>query len=215
MGDSMAERMDESEVYRQSWQQSTAWFATVDMLKMAADRLLDEYQVSQRRSMDQVSCSSDGHVRVPLEYNDLYCPGMLLMGYAIENLIKGIIICGTGITDPTFGDAVNFEEFRAVNRRTKQRDLVITEHLFQNLLKADAIRSDLFTEDEKKVLHYLDRIVMWGGRYPVPKKREAKKHESIYLVCVEPLDSPIAAVRGIYDKARREMSEVCKRYRES
>ena len=78
------------------------------------------------------------------------------------------------------------------------------------------MQSNLFTPDEKRVLQYLDKIVIWGGRYPVPKKQDPTR--PVDIVCAEPpfIGSPtvlpIPAVRGIYDKAFEEMHRICTQY---
>ncbi len=200
------------------WKLSGAWISTAEMLKRSADNLLVDYQVAYQELNRQTSQAFASGVRTQITPSldlDLYCPYMLLMGYAIENLIKGTIICGTGIIDPNFGGAVNFEDFRAVNRENSA-PWTIDQHGFPNLLKVTAIREDLFNDDEKRVLQYLDVIIKWGGRYPVPKRVEPGRSSG--FVCAEPPYIgarnilPIPAVSSIYEKALEEMRRVCSQY---
>ena len=193
------------------WKLPSAWISTAEMLKRSADNLLVDYQVAyqelNRQTSQAIATGVRTQITLPLDL-DLYCPYMLLMGYAIENIIKGTIVCGTGITDSNFGGAVNFEDFRAINRENGA-PWTIDQHGFLNLLKATAIRADLFNDDEKKVLQYLDVIIKWGGRYPVPKRAEPGRSPG--FVCAEPPYIgatnmlPIPAVSGIYGKALEEM----------
>ena len=200
------------------WKLSNAWISTAEMLKRSADRLLSNYQLAYQELSRQTSqaIASGERTRITMPQDlDLYCPYMLLMGYAIENLIKGAIICGTGLSDPNFGGAVNFEEFRAINRENGA-PWTVDQHGFINLLKVTAIRADLFNDDEKEVLKYLDIIIKWGGRYPVPKRQESGGSSG--FVCAEPpyigsRDTlPIPAVNSIYEKALEEMRRVCSQY---
>jgi len=200
------------------WKLSNAWISTAEMLKRSADKLLSDYLVAyeelSRQTSHAITSIERTQITMPQDL-DLYCPYMLLMGYAIENLIKGVIICGTGSSDPSFGGAVNFEDFRAVNRENSA-PWTIDQHGFINLLKVTAIRADLFNDDEVEVLKYLDIIIKWGGRYPVPKRQEPGRSSG--FVCAEPpcIGSrntlPITAVKSIYEKALEEMWEVCSQY---
>jgi len=200
------------------WKLSNAWISTAEMLKRSADKLLFNYQLAyqelNRQTSHAIASGERTQITLPPDL-DLYCPYMLLMGYAIENLIKGAIICGTGLNDPDFGGAVNFDDFRAVNRENGA-PWTIDQHGFINLLKVTAIRADIFNDDEKEVLQYLDIIIKWGGRYPVPKRQEPGRSSG--FVCAEPpyIGSrnilPIPAVNSIYEKALEEMRRVCSQY---
>jgi len=195
------------------WQLGGSWLSTAKMLKLAADNLLVDYQAAYEQ-LTEISTGAINHGTV-VDLNrlppnlELYCSYALLMGYAIENLIKGIIVCDAGITDPNFGGVVNFEDFRAVNR-DDGRPWRIDTHGFLKLLKATAIRDDFFTDVEKETLRYLDKVVVWGGRYPVPKRQDPVN--PFDLVCVEPISSPIPVIAGIYAKALSEMHRVGKEY---
>jgi hypothetical protein len=205
---------DETQLYRQSWQLGGSWISTADTLKRAADKILIDYQAAYRHLNEHTSRAiNSGTVeQFTLDPNiDFYCPYMLLMGYALENIIKGMIICGTGIADPTFGGAVNFADFRAINRDTSG-PWRIDKHGFLNLLKATVIDNDLFSDAEKEMLKYLDKFVTWGGRYPVAKNFDPEHpHE---VVCAEPIDSPLASIAAIYEKSIAEMYRLCRQYGE-
>jgi len=205
---------DGTQFYRHSWQLGGSWISTADTLKRAADKILNEYQSAYGHLYEHTSSAMNrGTVeQFTLDQNiDFYCPYMLLMGYALENIIKGMIICGTGIADPTFGGAVNFADFRAINRDTNG-PWRIDQHGFLNLLKATVIDNNLFSDEEKDVLKYLDKFVTWGGRYPVAKNFDSEHpHE---IVCVEPINSPLAAIAAIYEKSLTEMYRLCRQYGE-
>jgi hypothetical protein len=197
----MIDEKDKTMFYCQSWQLGGSWLSTASMLKRAADNILVDYKVAYKDLNDQISRKDIE--TVTLDPNlDLYCPYMLLMGYALENIIKGMIVCATGITDPSFNGVVNFADFRAVNRETG-KPWSIDQHGFINLLKSSVIKEDLFSDEEMDMMQYLDKIVIWGGRYPVAKKYDPSHPHD--LVCVEPIVSPLETIENIYDKAIKEL----------
>ncbi len=206
-------------LFRPIWQRGGSWLSAAEMLKRSADNLLVDYQAAYQQLDEQRSRAIAHGTILDLETLppdlDLYCPYMLLMGYAVENLIKGIIVCGTGITDPNFDGKIDFGDFRAINR-DNGGPWSIDKHGFLTLFKATIIREDLFTEDEKKVLQYLDKIVLWGGRYPVAKKQDPNR--PIDIVCAEPpfigtpTVLPIPTVNNIYIKALEELHRICTQY---
>jgi len=74
----------------------------------------------------------------------------MLVGFAIENLIKGVIAKEEGIL--------------------KDRQVIKESH--HDLLKLfKKIRFSL-SPDEEKVVLVVKEYVMWAGRYPIPKKAD-------------------------------------------
>jgi hypothetical protein len=77
---------------------------------------------------------------------------LLLLGFAMENAIKGLFIC----ENPQFVDG---EE--GVNAK------VFTH----NLIKlGEGINGLKFTEHEKQILSRLTKVISFSGRYPIPHK---------------------------------------------
>lgn len=76
----------------------------------------------------------------------------LLLGYSFENLLKGIVVAQRG----SAGSA-------------DKMDKDLKTHNMKNLLNLVDCTQIHISDDEKKLLLYLEPYVLWAGRYPLPK----------------------------------------------
>jgi|GEM_PF-2845554 len=207
-------------IYRDHWQLGRYWLYTAKMLKNVADKILIDYLAAYRRP--PVICDdiilSDPDL-------DLYCPYMLLMGYALENILKGMIICESGIKDPTFKSKDHLRDFKVGFIDGKEHYSKLTEHDLLHLLKAEVISKwciETFNDTEMTVMGLLHNSVMWSGRYPTPNKydptgddpknpnKTRNKDDRLSFYCIEPPDTPIETVELIFDKAMKKLIKSCK-----
>lgn len=170
--------IEENEKFRKSdyehkatWQIN--WDASAGILKRAADLLLDAYhfKCAELDSHPGPHMSAEG-VEGWMEHYDtaLMRVHYMLIGYSIEDLIKGIIMSkhSKSLTD-------GLEK--------------IIGHNTRELLRGDGITEFKVYDD---ILEELEKYVTWKGRYPIPKKD--KDHE----VVDEPID--LARLNKLYEK---------------
>lgn len=128
----------------------TEWLDSAEELMRAANILAE-------KSKDMRSVSSLGLKDEDGDYGLIDTPGLsnsyfLLAGFAIENLIKGIIV----YNDPTV--------------ITKGKlDKKIDSHNIINL--AQKIDEFSFTEKQKEVCKKIEEAIPYWGRYPIPTKQ--------------------------------------------
>lgn len=85
---------------------------------------------------------------------------IMLVGFAIENLIKGVIAKEEGILKKT-------QEIQEI--KEPHHDLL---RLFKKI-------SFSLSPDEEKVVSVVKEYVMWAGRYPIPKKADQKPQSGL------------------------------------
>jgi hypothetical protein len=116
----------------------------------------------------------------------------MLFGFALENLVKGIIVC----RDPS---RVTKSGFKGWGKKG---------HKLIELFDLAEIPLD---EDERKLLGRVTRLTEWKGRYPLPMTFDTVTlHEPLlgYIAIGEswPPDE-YKALCGLYDKAKRAFNE--------
>jgi hypothetical protein len=153
------------------------WDESANALKRAADHLLEIYQANsaERNSRPGLHITAEGTPGWMDVYDtELMKIYYMLMGYSIENRIKGIII-------------VNHPEYLTEEGLEK-----IDRHDIRNLLKENGITEFRAYDD---VFRELEKYVTWKGRYPISKYYE--KHE----VIDRPID--LYTVTDLYKKLYR------------
>jgi hypothetical protein len=215
-------KKDKIQIGRDRWKLGRNWLYTAKMLKTAADKILIDYLAACERFpvIRGGAVSDDPDL-------DLYCPYMLLMGYALENILKGMIICESGIrNDPSFCGADHLKNFKVVFVDRENPSTVAEGHDFLHLFKAKVICewcAETFNDAEmERALHLLHDAVMWSGRYPSPKKydptgddpkninKARTEDDRLSFYCLEPIKSPIETVEVIYEKAMKKLIELCR-----
>ncbi len=198
-------------IYRLGMLEGESWLSVANALKTSADNILQDRQgalnaLSKDVDEDGFWSNADLFFSVlsRLHQFPIY---MLLMGYAIENIFKGIIICRMYLDDPRHFDVDNFNDI-VVPVKGSTQTMSINKHGLCNLLSARAMGL-CFSPNEKKVLNDLDEYILWGGRYPIPKKYKPYKPHSIKTIGdISPSDEPIDIVNAIYKKSSDELSRL-------
>jgi hypothetical protein len=176
------------------------------VLKIAADRIYDVWEdackLKTSRFFEGTNVRDDSYLltRREMEMFPIY---MLLMGYAFENLIKGIIICKMWLRDPNSVEKASLGKLK-FTRKYGRGEYDITTHDFDRLLEAEVL--DIVPSDpEKDLLRELQECVIWGGKYPTPK--EVKPNETFSLrtgVIVMDYERS-KLIKDLYSKWRTEL----------
>jgi len=191
-----------------SWQNCANWYNTAKALKKASDKIREAYLVAYRN----VDIGKRGRV---IDFNksefddlDQYPIAMLLMGYTMENIFRGIIITKMWLEDP-----------QSVNSVTDFADLLvpvkggttlpIMKHGLQRLINAIGMVDIKFSDDEKKMMDTLDMFIIWGGRYATPKEFDPSDPSGLKHR-LEPIEYPYQALDSLYQKSMEKLIELCK-----
>jgi hypothetical protein len=147
-----------------SAQQPNQWLISAERLRAAADVILQDqvkreipffraYEAAVQEALPHACVSPEGaaHAEIKCEPPN-YRPAQLLYAYAIENVLKGLMIANdSGLADN-----------RALRREITSHDLVAL---------ARKAKFELFVQ-ETPVMAALSRISEWAGRYPVARTPE-------------------------------------------
>ena len=199
-----------------SFQNCDNWLNRAKALKKAADKILETYLVA-RRNLDRGNSVRPvpGGVRVivdmtKLDIDDLdqYPIAMLLMGYAMENIFKGIIITEMWLRDPKSVAVTNFADLQAPSKSSTSGYMPLIRHGLRRLLATDDMNV-VFTDEEKDTMDKLDMFIVWGGRYAIPKEFDPSDPQG--LKCLEPLEYPYQVLDSLYVKGMEKLVELCKR----
>jgi len=145
--------------YFKAAQQPVTWLLSAESLRDAAEVVIrreDEFLVPYLRAYDEAvkiavanayaEGEKAGHAEIPCRTPN-YPPALVLYAYAIENVLKGLIVAN----DPSLIDG---DKLNAVLRTHELVDL--------------AKRADFVVHvEEKPVLRALSELSVWAGRYPV------------------------------------------------
>lgn len=149
------------------------WRMTATELRMSADLVGDRFA-------EAVGNLLKG--REPGQYLHVGASFLMLAGFAIEALLKGVLIA----RDPT-----------AVSDGGLPRWLLT--HNLASLMKRANVP---LTEDETELVQRLAEAVQWRGRYPVPRRAcELPDSHSVGL-------SDVNNFRALYDRLERELSRI-------
>jgi len=157
--------------YKSCWQSGMYWMIEAQTLKVAADKIFDVWHDACQRFKDLKE--EDGHLVTDIYYltinaeMQLFPVYMLLMGYAFENLVKGIIICEMRRKDPDSIDKTNLGDLR-LPWKDGIGSCEIGIHGFKKLFKTIYWNIN-FLDKEIILLEETEKCVIWGGKYPVPK----------------------------------------------
>jgi hypothetical protein len=141
------------------------WLAKARQLKKAADILFIEFENDQEE-YDREFSENMLSRPMTLAYPDDSITTMLL-GFAIENLLKGLYVNAQN----------NAEPIEDLN----QLKLPGRSHALEPIASALAERKLInFSPEEIELLHVLERAIFWRGRYPSPKNIDfiSPAHES-------------------------------------
>jgi len=136
------------------------WFYTAETLRIAADRLWNDWRDAHAEILRLVG--ADARAELPAEVwqrGRFGLPALLLSGYAIENVLKGIRITQwrkSGCSPIAEGKLDNY---------FKKHDLIG----FANDAQIPLANA------ERQLLIRLEACVVWAGKYPIAKEAEPKE----------------------------------------
>ncbi len=177
----MSSKQKANHEFQRTGQEPGIWLGEALQLKRAAELVLAE--------LNGV-LSVYPHGRASYEDLSLFKAYMLLSGIAIENLVKGILVC----RDPSIvgNDKVDKVKWKGSSHG----------HDLAELAKQTGIP---FTLEEKGLFRRLSAFVVWGGRYPIPIKssdmvqRTKYRGQSIRLNTFISSDPDL--IRKVFEKA--------------
>lgn len=191
------------------WRYGRNWYSTAKALKKASDKIREAYLVAYnqvnvpvRSSFSGTPAKIDGSKLADL---DQYPIAMLLMGYAMENIFRGIIICDMWLEDPESVSAPNFADLLVPVKGGTT--MPILKHNLRRLIAVKGMTNIKFEEPEKTMMDTLDMFIKWGGRYPTPK--ESDPSDPFGLKRLEPIEYPYQTLDSLYQKSMEELIRVC------
>ncbi len=194
------------------WHYGKNWYDKAVTLKNASDKILDAYLEAQDHITNRWDSAPDG---VPVEFTkldlvdlDQYPVFMLLMGYSIENLFRGIVICGMWLENPNSVEVSNFSELR-VPVKGSTNTMRLMKHGFRRLLDAKAMNIE-FSNEEKDMMDNLDDAIKWVGRYATAKEYNSNIIVGPQITRLRPHNIQfLDTLYTIYSKAREELARLC------
>lgn len=195
------------------WQYGHNWYSTANALKKASDKIREAYLQAYNEIRVPVRSSFGGTpAKIDLSKlsdTDQYKIAMLLMGYSMENIFRGIIVCTMWLRDPK---SVDFPDFGVLSAPSsvKGTDIHLAEHGLRRLTDA-ADMNITFGPEEKDTMDYLDDFITWAGRYPTPKRHDPSDPNGIknFLKTSEPIEYPYQKIDSLYQKSMEELIRVC------
>lgn len=159
-------------------------------------------------------CAVPGGVEIKVDLTkldiddiDQYRVSMLLMGYCLENIFKGIIVVGTWLDCPRCLEVDDFNKLY-VPMNGCGPCMHIDSHELRNLLQTKAMKKITLSSEQKKMMDTLIKYIKWAGRYPMPKTQD--EIDSMRWAAIEPIKSPYPILDSIYDRSMNELIRVCK-----
>ena len=191
------------------WQNGTNWYNMAKTLKNSADMIreayLEAYTHLNKRIMESLSNGGVLHTTHEHFFNiDQYPVFMMLMGYSMENIFRGIVICGEWLDDSDSVDAiVDYAAFKAQVRGDMSSKIILNKHGLRRLLDAKHMGIK-FSKEEKSMMDELDKFVRWGGRYAVPLEHDPSDPHG--LLKLQPIDAPypFQVIDTMYVKSMEE-----------
>jgi hypothetical protein len=173
-------------------QRPTAWLHSAERLRNAAEAILKHelpaeglYFEALKIAEEEAAGNDAGHAEIKAIPPN-YPPAQLMYAYAIENVLKGLIV-------------------------SKRPDLIredklareLTSNPPHNLIKFAEKAKFEVDDDERRVLGALSQLAMWAGRYPLPLNRE----EFAYMSADDLLDygSGHPIMRMFFERAYKEL----------
>jgi hypothetical protein len=194
------------------WYCGKNWYDKAVTLKNASDKILDAYIEACQHLATRFDSASDG---VPVEITrldlvdlDQYPVYVLLMGYSIENLFRGIIICRMWLDNPSSVEVEDFTKLR-VPIKGSTKTMPLMKHGFRRLLAAKAVNIE-FSNDEKDMMDNLDEAIIWAGRYATPKEYNGNVIIGPQIIRLRPYNNRfIDTIDAIYFKSSEELARLC------
>lgn len=193
------------------------WKSTAIGLLTAADKIYNAYSDAEKREMARFDSGNyEEGIQKGQELQDfldtmyLFPIFLLLIGYAIENLLKGILYSKyPGLLEETDkGLKLNLKK---LNQSLKGHELTL---LYNEAAKVtDLAALDTETED---ILAILEHCVIWQGRYAIPlnlQKFKNKKQISSSQINLGKINDLVSRISSALDKIPNPPTHMEKRTR--
>lgn len=214
----VAETEAEKKYWYTRWKDGFAWLEMADTLIEAAQSIhinyvatlecfLHQFWEKEKRPEATYANLSNGRkvlTGFPNGWN-LYAVYMHMAGLAIENLFKGIIISEMWLDNTDYIDRIDdFEKLSAPLKGSMKQMMRLGKHGLTDLFAAEYLNLT-YKDEEIDILKRLDTFILWGGRYPSPKK-----YDIVFQRTTPPTGEPqeYEAIGRIYMKARGELKRL-------
>jgi hypothetical protein len=164
-----------------------AWLFEADRLKRAADLLGERFQ-GEANTWLKIAEADKGELRA--EAYSLAPAYLLLAGYAVEDLAKGLIV--------------------ASKKSDKTIKWVTTHHLSKEMVETAGVE---LLDGESDLVERLHHRVRWAGRYPAPQLKDARAFDETVRErgwWGNPLrvsSGDVAMVDALFGRMRRQLDE--------
>lgn len=151
-----------SRLFEDTVKEPSSWLRTAQSLKLAAELVIDgplyKSHFMLMRGEDMVIPIPEDEV---FAKHDLLLVHMMLAGFAVENLVKGIIVAK-----------------KLASAKSGELDKRLSKHDLLKLCEQAGIEIQL-DETEKNLLKRLSTYTVWAGRYPASKTNKDMLHSPI------------------------------------
>lgn len=209
------------------WKVGFSWLEMANTLKTSADTLHKEFLGANERFLKNLWENSEvktekGHIKIESKgvfssYRDskmeLYPVYMSQIGYALENLFKGIIISRNWLNDPkSIDDVGDFQKLEVPIKGSTKPISIDTHDLIPLHTAADL--GSRFDKGDRKVLIKLVNFILWGGRYPIPLKYDTG--EPLFMRVMAPYNEPgeHEIIEKLYHIAKTELEKLAMEQRD-
>lgn len=190
--------MDEEEYYKKCKSPST-WFFAGRQMYNAADTLLDTWikainkpmlPLSSLPTSEELKAWGDHMVRCC----DLFPAYMMIMGYALENLSKGLMIMEKTKPGGRMADKSNLTI----------KELGVVDHNTLERLKRLGV---ILSPEEEEAVLIADDHVVWAGKYGVPKEPGEHKASEGMSIYIKDWQEYVGPLNSLFDRLYNEYKE--------
>ena len=161
-----AEAIWEAKQYERLVKWTIGWRVQALLLFTASEHIFAISNAASKRMDNESSREFEGNESQDFIDSQLLPIALLLKGYAVENLIKGIIYS-------RHPDRCKEDE------NGLWLDGKLTNHCLSELYVAAGLakNKDAIASEIKEILEILEKVIIWQGRYPVPLNLERYKQK--------------------------------------
>ncbi len=178
----LKEQEQTREYFAQTWYEESirpeSWAAQADLLKRAAEVLWAAFYQDHQKLMERLNRAMPDPATIDttdLRNLHIFHIYLLIAGYAIENLLKGIIVKKNLIP--------SLHQPRP--ELPTKLPSYLNSHNLMDLLQQAGLRCK--SDDEREFLRVLSDYTTWAGRYPAPKHWKDLRPGEYPAIHYEPL----------------------------
>jgi len=200
------------------WKDGFSWLNMACTLKMSADFIHAEYLKGNQRYLLNFNSGAkfEGNtIKIRADSSSLgdsktglYPIYLSQVGYALENLFKGIIITGMWLNNNQSIDGVDdFRQLKFSVKGSMTHPIPAKTHELDALVGAEYMNLS-FRNERQKVLIKIKEFILWGGRYPIPLSVDTGA--PIFMRVLPPIDEPEEhiAIEEMYCACKQELSRL-------